>query len=94
MPANRHSNQKDLSYRGSQLFQMMKRKSNQIHVIKTLEKAILMWIAHIWKKIALLQIIHPITGLQICQMTNYNGVDHHGWSRELVSAPIQHCDCE
>ena len=91
MSANHHSNLKDLNYKDSQLFLMMKRKSNTVHVIKTLEKAILMWIAHTLKKIILLQITHPI---QICHMTSYNGVDHHGWSRELVSALIQHYGCE
>ena len=53
-----------------------------------------MWIAHTLKKLVLLQITHPINGLQICQMTSYNGVDHHGWLRELVSALIQHYGCE
>ena len=93
MSAN-HSNRKDLSYRDSQLLQTIKRKSNPVHVIKLWEKAVLMWIAHIWKKIVLLQIIHLISGLQMCKMTNCNGVDHHGCLRELVSDPIQHCDCE
>ena len=90
-----YSSQQSLNCRDRQLLQTMKKKYSPAWMIEMLEQTILIWIIHTLMTMVVLQIIlitYPIKWFLICQMNSV--IDRHGQLKDLVIAPIQHCDCE